>query len=602
MPLSRFQRPLFLILAAYIGVLCVLRRAGFLDASLPDQNLYRYSTSIEATARLDSSPTTGRQARAFMTTLSIDQVPRKIKILVWFARSADDAGLLPGIVLKISGRIRRPRLPKNPGDFDERGYLNKNGAAAILHAHQFEVLEPNRSCLGYLRSRAQSVRRSIAVLLKRTYPPQTQSVLRGILLGDKGALDPPFSEALKIAGAFHLIVPSGTNVAFVLLFFLWISQRLRLGRPLCALMPLAMAAFYGLVVGYDPPYLRAYLCAGLVCLFRFWGEEQDLFQALTLSALLLLAWDPRMLFREGFQMSYLAVLALLLAQPQKIFPKNWPRPPRLALELAAASVAVQLALLPILAQIGGKFSIIGIISNIALVPLCGLIMGAGYLLWTLSFLPAPSLFNAAAAVTGRLAETFRAICLTSAALPHAALDLWPLPLLMISGYYLLLLALFLRRHPAWFLPGLGLIGLSIFFQTANAWKLRVVALSLPGPGASLVRMPNHESWLIYGSGPPKIVLTALKFNGIKRVDKIIFLENSAARARYRRRILDAVASQETVYWKEKTPFELRLGVISFLFGREGPRVFKGEAEFSALPGRLRQNALEITTDGQTLAY
>lgn len=595
MPLSRFKRPLFLILAAYLLLLCGLKRAGFLDAALPDKNPYPYPTPVEIMARLDGSLTTGRRPRAFMTA-------GKMKILVWFGRQAEGAGLLPGAILKINGQIRRPRPAKNPGDFDERGYLINNGACAVLHASRFEVLKQNRSALGHLRTSADSARRSLADLLKKTYPPQIESVLRAILLGDKGALDSEFSEALKKAGAFHLIVPSGTNVAFVIVFFLWLSRRLRLGGLLSALLPLAMAAFYGLVLGFDPPYLRAYLCAALACLFRSANGEHDLFQALTLSALILLLWDPRMLFRESFQMSYLAVLTLLLTRPHEIFPKNWPHPLRLALELAAASAAVQLALLPLLAQMGGKFSLIGIISNVALVPLCGLIMGAGYSLWVLSFLPCAMAFKAAAVLTGWLAEVFRAISLTSASLPHAALDLWPMPPLMISGYYLLLPALFLRRHLLWFLPGLGLIGFSIFFQAAEARNLRVLALSLPGPGASLVLMPNRESWLIYGSGPPKTVLTALKLSGVKQVDKIIFLENSAARARYRQRILDSLPNREAVNWKGEKPFELRLGGIYFLFTREGLRVFKGDAEYSALPGRLRQNALAITTDGQTLAY
>lgn len=604
MPLSRFRRPLFLVLAAYMAVLCGLRHAGFFDADLPDKIQYRYSTPAEAEARLDSPLTSGLRARAFMTTSSIDHVPRKIKILAWLPPKAENAGLLPGTILKISGRLRRPRRPRNPGDFDEHGYLSKNGAAAVLHVSRFEVVERSRSWPGALRAQAELVRRSIGTLLQKTYPPQIESVLRGILLGDKASLDAPFSEALKTAGAFHLIVPSGTNVAFVLVFFLWISKLLRLGRLLCALFPLAMAAFYGLVVGYDPPYLRAFLCASLACLFKLWDGEQDMFQALTLSALLLLIWNPRLLFRESFQMSYVAVLALLLSRPHKIFPRHWPRPARLALELAAASAAVQIALLPILAQIGGKFSLIGILSNIALVPLCGLIMGAGYALWIFSFFPFPAFFQeAAAAATGLLAESFRSICLACAAVPHAALDLWPMPLLMVPGYYLLLLGVFFRGRPK-IIPAMGIIlmGLLWIFQMPGSHDVRVIALSLPGSGASLINFPGNKSWLVYGGGPPKTILTALKFNGITRLDKIVFLENTASRTRYRRRIREAFPRGEVIAWKAKRPFALGWGEIRLIFNPDGPRIFKGEAEYSALPGRLRQSALDIVTDGASASF
>ena len=146
------------------------------------------------------------------------------------------------------------------------------------------------------------------------------------------------------------------------------------------------------------------------------------------------------------------------------------------------------------------------------------------------------------------------------------------------------------------------MGLVWIFQTPGSRDVRVVALSLPGSGASLIHFPGKKSWLVYGGGPPKTVLTALKFNGITRLEKIVFLENTAARARYRRRILETIPSDAVIAWKAKRPFALDLGEVSLNFNHDGLRVFKGEAEYSALPGRLRQAALDITTDGASARF
>lgn len=602
---SRLKRPLFRLLIAAILLICLARRKGFLDAGLPiDLIPYLAYPAITAEAKLESSPHGIWRLSATALARRIEGHPCRLRLMVRLPPEAGQAGLKSGSLLRLLGRLQIGRRARNPGDFDERAALSSQGLAGIFSTSRFEILGTESSGLGRISAEAEDSRLSLRRMLENTYPQQQAAVLSGILLGDKGTLDPPFAEALKRAGAFHLIVPSGTNVTFVLVFFLWLTRRLGLPSIAQWLIPPAMAGFYGLMLGCDPPYLRAYFCALLAAAVRLWGREYDLFQALIISALTLLCGNPRLLFQPGFQMSYLTVLGLWLAQPQKWAPGHWPPWLRLAIGLAAASVIAQAAIFPLLAQMEGKLSLAAIFSNILLVPLCGVILGAGYALWGISLISRCGLFTPAAVLTGWTAALFRQICFTAAGLPAAAFDLTPLSSPAIFGYYLALSGLLSRRR-----RGLPLVSFGLILMLSGPLRemlfhqdLRVTALSLRGPGSSWIHFPDGRIWLVYGSGAPGLVLRALKFKGIERVDQLIFLENSPARRMFRQRLNRAFPTAKIVSWKERRPFEICSSRICFRFGPTGPRVYNGRAEYSALPGRLRRQALDIASDGVRAAW
>ena len=605
MTLSGLKRPLFWILVFYMLTLCFLHRRGAFDLS-PPENLRacRFVPSVELTATLESVVrSSGKRKSVFAEASRIGDVFCRQKLLIFLPNNAEADRLKIGKILKIQGRLRLPGPPRNPGGFDQQDYLRTRGVTWVVYASRLEMLGQRKcwSDLPFLW--AESLRQSIRNLFIKIYPLRSHSLLCGILLGDKGSLEPDLARAMKDAGAFHLIVPSGSNVAFVLAFFIWVFGRLALANPLRLPLALAMAAFYGMIVGGDPPYLRALICAALALLARLLGREIDMFQALILSALLFLIVEPRIIFQKGFQMSYMAVWALLVLQPHRLAPANWPRPVKGVISLVMTSAAAQFALLPLLAGIGGKFSLAGIFANVVLVPLSGLLLGLGFMLWGISFLPFPVLIHAAAVCIGLLVELFQKICFACAAMPGSALSLWPMPPLLILGYYMILFGAFLWRHPRIALrmavTGLAIVLAACLLERVERRDFCVITLSLPGYGASLVRFPTGGSWLIYGSGAPQTVFKALKIYGIRKLERVVILEQSETNSRSRDRIAEGTLSQELVRWNKKKPFELCRGTVCFRFFPTGPRLFRGAEEYSRFPEMLRWNALAIRTDGLT---
>ncbi|MBI3548499.1 MAG: ComEC/Rec2 family competence protein [Elusimicrobia bacterium] len=607
MPLSRLGRPTFLALLLYMCAIGVWRAAAPPPGpppECPDEGrLYQGRARVESPVR---------QGTRASVVVGLEGRARAPRALAFLPDAASAERLRVGEEIELRGVLRAPRRKRNPGEFDERRWLEDRGVACILRVDRLDAaVGSKRRWRDLPQAWAEEVRRSIREMLVRTYGPVSGPLIAAIALGSTEGLSPALVEAIKDAGAFHLIVPSGTNVAFVLGFCLWLAAAAGLRGGLRLAPPLAAAAFYGLIVGADPPYLRALLCAAVAVTAKLLDRQYDLFQALTLSAGALLLYWPRMLFHMGFQMSYLVLFSFLLAEPDRLAPAAWPRWARLGAGLVATNLVAQLSLLPLLASIGGTFSAGGILANVLLVPLSGLLLGAAFALWLLSFLPVPSLFSAAAAAAGLVIRGFEGTCFACAALPGSAVRLAPMGAAAAAAHYEMFLAACLwrrRAEGAWVpraaralaVSGLLLALVSCAAARAGRRELRVLSLRYDGGGASLVRFPDGTRWLVYASGPPAAVARALRARGVRRLERIVFLlprrgspdDSWAALASLQ-------LAEDSSVWAGPEPLVIADGRVRMRFDAEGPRLFVDTAESVPFAMALADGAVEAAIDGES---
>lgn len=144
------------------------------------------------------------------------------------------------------------------------------------------------------------------------------ALLRAICMGDRSGLDPEMRELYATAGAMHLLAISGLHVGLVwwvlqypaaLLFRIVPKQWVRL------LAVLALLWAYAALAGLGPSVVRSVSMFSFFSLARYLGRRAFSLQALLLSALLLLAIRPSWIQDVGFQLSYLAMLGILLYYP-----------------------------------------------------------------------------------------------------------------------------------------------------------------------------------------------------------------------------------------------------------------------------------------------
>jgi competence protein ComEC len=363
-------------------------------------------------------------------------------------------------------------------------------------------------------------------------------------------------------------------------------------RPTARLiLAAALGGFYTLMVGAEPPYARACLCAlilgaGIAC-----ERDPGPFQTLTLSAWLILLWRPLDLFSIGFQMTYLAAFGLVVAMPALPVAEQKPRRKRLIQALAAGTI-VQLMLWPIFAAVFGRGSLVGPLANLGLVPYAALVMSAAFALWGAEPVGGCRVL---AMLMKLLLEGFRWACFKLAALPFAAVDLRPMSGGDIIVYYLAVLALLLWPHrKTRFL--LFACALAAACARPREDKLKVVFLSGKDARAAVVLWPDGRRWLIDAGLPGGALFRSLKALGVERLDKVIVAGPELGRWRGLEALskLLPIAEEE----RSRTPFSFCYGEICFDFGLRQPRVRRGESEYSIIAPRLRQGAVAVVTDGK----
>ncbi len=229
---------------------------------------------------------------------------------------------------------------------------------------------------GEIRSRAE-------LALGRGMPPREAALARGFVLGEDEEVDATTTEDFRRAGLAHLLAVSGQNVA--LLALLAMPLLAALGMPLRTrlLWILGLIAVYVPLAGAGPSIQRAGIMGGLSVLATLSGRRASRLYGLAFAAVVLLALEPGIAADVGWQLSFAAVLGiLLLAAPlrrailARIGDRGWRR--ALA-DGAAMTLAATLATGPLIAFHFEELSTTTLVANLLALPAVAPAMWLGML-------------------------------------------------------------------------------------------------------------------------------------------------------------------------------------------------------------------------------
>ena len=220
----------------------------------------------------------------------------------------------PGDRVELLVRARMPRNYMNPGAFDERGSLARQGIHVEGSLRDGSLLTRLETSPGEIRwiDRFGRLRNRFLATLDGLFAnsPDVDAVLRAMLLGDRGFLERPVSEEFQRTGVYHVLVVAGLHLAALATFLFWVGRRMRLPMEGTVVATLAVLAFYVLVVENRPPILRAALMAAAVLCATFFYRRLAVLNGLALAALVILCADPAAAFDPSFQLSMAAVGAI----------------------------------------------------------------------------------------------------------------------------------------------------------------------------------------------------------------------------------------------------------------------------------------------------
>ena len=229
---------------------------------------------------------------------------------------------------------------------------------------------------GETRERAEAA-------LSRGMPPREAELARGFVLGQDDGIDARTVEDFRRAGLSHLLAVSGQNVALLALLAMPVLAALGIPLRMRLVWVLGLIAVYVPLAGAGPSIQRAGTMGALTVIATLAGRRASRFYALALAAVLTLAIDPHIAADVGWQLSFAAVLGILLmAAPlrsailRRIGAGSWQR---LLAEGIAMTVAATVATAPLIAFHFGAFSTMTLVANLLALPAVAPAMWLGML-------------------------------------------------------------------------------------------------------------------------------------------------------------------------------------------------------------------------------
>ena len=331
---------------------------------------------------------------------------------------------LPGEWIEVYGKISPVEAPRNEGVFDFRLYYRTISVHGSMYGTSFRVIggEPKPFARGL-----QELRLRMGDILDQLLPPQDAGIYRALLTGDKSAMDEDIRSLYQENGIAHILAVSGLHLSILGLGVYELLRHFGRSKAASGSVAALLIISYGILTGCSGSALRAVLMLLLRFLAAAVGRSYDMLTAMAAAALFLLWKEPFMLFGAGFQLSFLAVLAIGLCHVL-------PAPKHPLLEGLWLSFYLQLLTLPVILFHYFRFPLYGIFLNLIVLPLMGCVIYSGVF--------AVGLFGlseklATIAVGGGhwILRLYTLLCTHCAALPYSSLLLGRPSMHSILLYY-----------------------------------------------------------------------------------------------------------------------------------------------------------------------
>lgn len=470
----------------------------------------------------------------------------------------------PGDRLAVRGDFKRPTGYRTPGGFDYAQYLARQDiwvTGFVRSPRLLQSLPSDPTLLGELRYLPERLRVNLGNHIDRALGPAGSSVYRAILIGDRSRVDDAILETFKGSGTMHILAISGMHMAVIgslvygcIYFILSRSEKLLLlcnVKKWAAFFSLPILIGYGLLAGLSTPVARAVVMSTIVIIAICTDRRKSPGPLVAFAALLLLTFDPLLLFSASFQLSFSAVIAIMFLLPtlQNLFgtDQTATAPGQVQQKLIQwfltallVSLAATVATAPIAVHAFNRFSPTGLLANLIVEPLiCLWCLPSGFLAipFSLFFPEIAALILQAGNLGLQAALQVTAFC---SSFSFSTVWLPEPPFVLLLGYYTILIVFAVAGYRS---KRLAVASVSflllcvLFFIKPSAMKplrqhptdFRISYLDVGQGSSTLVEFPSDLRVLIDGGGGAfgstnvgeRVIAPFLWQKGIDKLDAVI---------------------------------------------------------------------------------
>ena len=335
------------------------------------------------------------KASGYIETLMQDgkAIPVEGKLLLYFYKDSLKTDLQYGDRIILQKKLQRIKNTGNPGAFNYERHAAFQGIfhQVFLKGNDWKLLQ-KRSANGF-KQLVFSAQAYVLHVLQQSISSGNDElgIAEALLIGYTNDLDKDLVQAYSNTGVVHIIAISGMHLALIYVLLVWIFARVPIvknSQLLQLILILSCLWFFSVLTGASPSVMRAAVMFSFIAVGKTWFKEASVYNSLAASAFILLCYNPYYLWAVGFQLSYLAVLGIvifykpvynILYIKNKWLDKIW--------QLVCVSTVAQLLTFPVCIFYFHQFPNLFLIANLFAVPLSAIILYTEIVLIVFSWIP-----------------------------------------------------------------------------------------------------------------------------------------------------------------------------------------------------------------------
>lgn len=459
-----------------------------------------------------------------LAVAQVDGAPARLRAAL---TTDTEVPLTPGQRVRVAARLKALSPAGNPGEWNRAAWAVRHGQPVTggFDARRLVVLSEPPAWRAWLaRTHASLKARALSV----TDDAEAAGFFLTLAAGQRAELGDDLEEDFSKSGLAHVLSVSGLHVAVLALtafgFLRWLlsrrmTRRARRIDPRAWAGPLSVPLVWAYVVftGLQAPAVRSAVMCTLLLAAHALRRRSDPLNALAAAGLVMTLVDPAAPFDLSVQLSFVAVLALILLAPlvRAAVPVPLPSPAResgwrlrvswwreAVVQTFTASIAVTLATAPLVLIAFQRVSLAGLVSNVVTLPLSGLLTVLAASTSALH-VTAPVLATPVLWVGLKLSQLFVAIAHLFARAPGASFALpSPAAWLVVAWWAGLAALVFLRGR--WRLVALAAPVAAALHLLLPAWQAQGVDVTFlaVGHGDAIVISSRGQFALVDGGGVP----------------------------------------------------------------------------------------------------
>jgi len=370
----------------------------------------------------------------------------KVKNYYMYLYISKNINLNYGDILKCVVNIEKPLTNSNEGTFNNRNYMYSNNIVCTAYVKEICSIGENDNNIFKI---INNVKKYLINQIEKSFNEKDGSLIKVMLLNDNSNINKEVKNLFYNTGLAHILVPSSTHLTYILFMVSFLLSMFDIKSRTRLIINTSTIFIYLVITNFAISIMRILLMFMISNVFSFYIIKLSTLNKICLALLILLVLNPLSIFNVGLLLSFGSVIGILFFNKKiynkcnYIFNKNNNNVLSKIIMALSVTLSVNIFILPIVLCNFNKIYILGIISNIFIIPLSGFVIVLSLVLFI--FLNIPIISNVLIYVLSFIIQIIFGILDYFNGLPFVSIPFVTLNVFEICMYYFCVIDIFVTQ-------------------------------------------------------------------------------------------------------------------------------------------------------------